>query len=141
MLQGDAVEWSFLDSFEHCLEIVGRHPPDRLGLALDLFHVGLEAGVFQQLADCFDRIKLVQIADRRTDIPPEDSRCPLGTGAIPLDKWIGRLDQLGYSGPWEIELRGRDMEHVEYTDMLRASQSIPQEYDCQRAAGGQPFDF
>jgi sugar phosphate isomerase/epimerase len=121
MLTGDASHWSFLESFEQHLEIVNRHPVERLGLVLDLFHVGREASVFQQLPDYFDRIRLVQIADRRQKIGSEDSRCPLGTGIVPLDKWIGRLDQLGYAGPLEIELRGSDMERVDYTDLLRDS--------------------
>ena len=122
MLMGDAAEWSFLNSFERCLEVVSRHPADRLGMALDLFHVGSETSVFEQLSEFFDRIKLVQVADRRKSTSPDDSRCSLGTGIIPLDKWIGRLDQLGYSGPLEIELHGRDMESVDYTEMLRESQ-------------------
>lgn len=122
MLLGDAAEWSFLDSFEQCLDIVDRQPPERLGLVLDMFHVGSESEIFDRLPEYLDRIKLVQIADRRSNIPREDSRCPLGTGIIPLDKWIGRLDQLGYAGPLEIELRGRDMETTDYTDMLHQSQ-------------------
>ena len=121
MQMGDAAAWNFLDSFAQCLEIVNRYPVARLGLAIDLFHVGSDADVFEQLPEFFDRIKLVQIADRRKDIRQEDSRCPLGTGVIPLDKWIGRLEQLGYAGPLEVELRGRDMETVGYPDTLRES--------------------
>ena len=86
-----------------------------LGVALDLYHVGMDAAAFERLNEYVDRIKLVQLADRtrgswnlqkQPGNERKSFRLPLGDGDIRIEYWLSRLNALGYRGPFELELYG-----------------------------------
>jgi sugar phosphate isomerase/epimerase len=110
--------WNFLDSFESSLDLISDIASENLGLALDLYHVGLNPDVFEDMHQFAECVSLVQVADRTTEICGDEQRLPLGQGDVPLGKWLERLQSLNYSGMFEIELHGAGMQGQPYNEML-----------------------
>lgn len=106
-------KFTFYQTIDETIELLEANPT--LGVALDLYHVGMDAIAFERLPEYADRIKLVQLADRTRSSWFEQKhsgnerksfRLPLGEGHIQIESWLSRLKGLGYRGPFELELYG-----------------------------------
>jgi len=121
--------WTFLQCLQSTLDFVDTFPAEQLGFVLDLYHVGLNCEIFENLSLFAHRIFLVQLADRL--IPNQNTthqkclrRIP-GDGDIPFEKWLEQLDDLGYRGGFELELHGNDIQAIPYPDrLIRSSQFL-----------------
>lgn len=121
--------WTFVSRFSEYLEIVKDFDPQYVGLAIDLFHVGHLAEAYDRLPEYVDRIGLVQIADRDIARPPVEfnrgrqveNRLLLGKGSIQLDRWVEKLNRLGYRGAYELEIHGRGFSRQNYKSTLEES--------------------
>ena len=102
--------WTFYRTIEEQLELMYQFPSEQLGIALDLYHIGMDHSIAERLPEIVDRVALVQLADRdRSLVNPfhsGDVRLELGTGVVDIDYWLTELDAAGYDGPLEIELHG-----------------------------------
>jgi sugar phosphate isomerase/epimerase len=117
MHPGCAGDWTFITSLEQSLELISDIDLPALRIVFDTYHLCQD--------DCLplspatvDKIALVQLGDARRPPDGEQNRCRLGTGKIPLADVVGRLTSAGYSGDWEIELLGEDVETADYSDLL-----------------------
>ena len=106
-------KFTFHQTIDDTIELLDANPS--LGVALDLYHVGMDATAFERLPKYVDRIKLVQLADRTRGswtmqkYPGNERRSfrlPLGEGHVRIEYWLSRLNVLGYRGPFELELYG-----------------------------------
>ena len=106
-------KFTFYQSIDDTIELLEANPS--LGVALDLYHVGMDATAFGRLPEYVDRIKLVQLADRTrgswavqrySGNERKSFRLPLGEGHVRIEYWLARLNVLGYRGPYELELYG-----------------------------------
>ena len=113
----DAGVWTFFDSFQQSMETLDRYSPRHLGVVLDLFQIGFDSEIFNSLNEIKKRISLVQLADRKRDAEVAE-RLPLGEGDLPIEKWLRKLHQIGYSGKFEIELHGGAFKGRDYFDLL-----------------------
>lgn len=113
-----ASAWTFFESLESSLSLLSDFSAADVGLVLDLYHVGLNPEVFDGLGNIVNQIALVQLADREPAFSSIEKRRLLGTGSVPIEKWLLRLQDLGYSGNYEIELHGTGMENTDYAKML-----------------------
>lgn len=118
-------QFTFHRTIQDTIDLLETNP--ELGIALDLYHTGMDANAFDRLPEFADRIKLVQLADRTTPSwtnqhlaknRRQSFRLPLGEGAINIDAWIQRLTQLGYKGAFELEVFGTETEHRCSFDLL-----------------------
>ncbi|MEQ1827541.1 MAG: sugar phosphate isomerase/epimerase, partial [Pirellula sp.] len=66
-------------------------------------------------------IRLVQLGDATHAPIGEQNRCLLGHGNLPLAAIIKTIELNGYTGYYEIELLGEDVEHFEYNEILTRS--------------------
>ena len=105
--------FTFYQTIDETIDLLNANPT--LGVALDLYHVGMDAIAFDCLPEYADRIKLVQLADRTRESLSVQKRCgnerksfrlPLGEGDVQIESWLNRLNELGYRGPFELELFG-----------------------------------
>lgn len=111
--------WTFIENFEDTMAVVERYSNRHLGIVLDLHHVGTDPTVFESLDQVVDRIKLVQLSDRETSTSA--NRLPLGDGQLPLDAWLSKLQKLGYTGQFELEVHGRAIEGMDYYCLLQST--------------------
>ena len=115
---GCGEEWSFLNDLKSTLDIIERVDNPSLGLALDTYHIGMDTDAIRWLPDVASHIHLVQLGDGRHCPHGEMNRCLLGDGCVPLHDLMELLNSHGYSGPWEVELIGEDVEPISYDEML-----------------------
>ena len=112
--------WTFFRRFDETLEFIERFPSQYLGLVLDLFAIGFDAGVQEKIDTFVNRISLVQLADQNCKKP--GTRLPLGHGDAPVAQWLAQLEQSGYSGRYELEIHGQarnDLEHFKVLDQAQ----------------------
>lgn len=117
-----AKDWTIIQSLDALFELTEEFSSEHVGLVLDLYHVGTQAQLLNHLDKLIDYIALVQLADRtqsRSDNHPhQELRCALGTGNVPMTQWLARLQQLGYTGRFEVELHGAGMKNMDYFGLL-----------------------
>lgn len=122
--------WTFIESFHDSLALLDQFPERDLGLNLDLYHVGFNSEIFERLEQYVDRIALVQLADANLssyqehgdrETRNESYRIPLGQGELPLENWLTQLQQLGYTGRFELEVHGAAIESDEYYSLLEST--------------------
>lgn len=111
-------QFTFHKKIQDTIELLAANPS--LGVSLDLYHTGMDFHAFDRLHEFADRIKLVQLADRTTaswakqrlaNNRRQSFRLPLGEGAIDIQAWLRRLAELGYAGPFELEVYGTQTQH------------------------------
>lgn len=98
-LHTDTAVWGL----DQGLEIVDRVGHPAVGLCVDTWNVWQTPGLEQVIAQCKDRIFLVQLSDWRTPRSTAD-RYSLGDGEIPLRDIVRAIRQTGYSGAWVVEI-------------------------------------
>jgi sugar phosphate isomerase/epimerase len=123
--------WTFQNSLAETLQTLQEFPSANLGIALDMYEVGLDPTVFESLQEFASRIKLVQFSDRCGKewenqsglVKNESNRLPIGKGDVQFDRWLATLQELGYHGNIEVEIHNGSAES-EYADLLSSTRSF-----------------
>lgn len=118
MHPGCAAEWTLLETLEQAAKLLGKLPSPHLQLVYDLYHFPTPNALLPQL---LPRLAVVQLGDAQRPPAGEQNRCPLGDGRLPLTELVGQLEQMGYTGFYEVELRGEDVEELSYEELLHRS--------------------
>jgi sugar phosphate isomerase/epimerase len=116
-------EANFLCDPQLCFDFLQNHCPQGVGLVVDLFHLGCNRNLIENFFRVADRVKLVQLSDRRI-VNGEAVRCRLGSGEVPFDVWFDLLQEYEYSGQFEIKLHGYDFEHTDYSALIQRSREF-----------------
>lgn len=119
MHPGCAEQWTFLTSLDDTLGLLDSVASPQVKLVLDTYHLGHEQGLAERLAAIVPRVALVQLGDARQSPRGEQNRCRLGEGVIPLAKIIAALEAAGYSGYYDVELLGEELETADYASLLQ----------------------
>ena len=126
MVNKQASAWTFMERFRDSIEIMNMFPAENLGWVFDTYHFGFDADLFDRLDQIVDRLELVQLADRnlliestpKTRQGNDSHRLHLGTGQVPIEAWLSKLQRLGYSGGYELEVHGSMVDGIDYHSML-----------------------
>lgn len=98
-LHKDTAVW-YLDQG---LEVVERADHPNVGICIDTWNVWQTPRLSDVIAQCGDRILVVQLSDWKTPRSTAD-RYSLGEGEIPLKEIIAAIRRTGFTGPWVIEI-------------------------------------
>lgn len=127
-----AQEWTFLTSLDETVALLEKLAHQHLKIAFDAYYFGLDDAIFDSLAGVVEHIAVVQLGDARHAPDGEQERCPLGLGAIPLQRIVMALLEAGYDGFFEIELMGQEIETTDYLELLEGSrQTVAQLVDAE----------
>jgi sugar phosphate isomerase/epimerase len=118
MHPGCAAEWTFLNSIEDVLGMIQAVASPQIKIVIDVYHLGLNPGFIQQIAQIAPYIALVQLGDARQPPSGEQNRCRLGDGVIPLPEIVEALKTAGYDGYYDVELLGEEFETADYGSLL-----------------------
>jgi sugar phosphate isomerase/epimerase len=126
MLTRNAASWTFMERLEDSFELMERFPAQHLGWVFDLYHFGFDAELFENLESQINRLRLVQLSDRNLLLEKsgksrqgQDSfRLPLGKGEAPIEAWLGKLQRIGYTGKYELEVHGSSVKDIDYFSLL-----------------------
>ncbi|MCA9178513.1 MAG: sugar phosphate isomerase/epimerase [Planctomycetales bacterium] len=119
MHPGCAWEWTLLKTLEDTAEILQQFPSPHLQLVYDMYH--FPAPPQPLLEVLLPRMAIVQLGDACQPPHGEQNRCPLGEGEVPLGSLVCELEALGYTGFYEVELRGEDVEALTYRELVDQS--------------------
>lgn len=122
MHSGCAAGWTFLTSLDDTLDFLDELKSDYLKLVFDTYHLAQDDSVLERLREIASRIAIVHLGDAKQPPQGEQNRCRLGDGRIPLRTVITRLLDAGYSGFFDVELMGEEIESLDYHDLLTQSQ-------------------
>ena len=117
-----AAECTFLTTIKDALDLIDKVSHPRLVLALDTYHVAEEPGLIDWLPDLVHRIGIVHLSDRKEPPNHDHNRCRLGDGTLPLKEIVSVLESSGYTGFYDIELMGEEIECSDYHELLKHSQ-------------------
>ena len=118
-----AAEWTFLTDLQQALDVVESYSSPQLKLVFDAYHFGHDPTVLANLDQIVPHTALVQLGDRRSAHNIDQDRCPLGCGVLPLAELVSRLLEAGYSGDYDVELIGQDIELSNYHELLAATKT------------------
>ena len=87
---------------EIVMDIVARYPEDRVGVCLDLGHAHIEGDVGNAIRESAPRLIHVHASDNHGD---RDDHLVPGRGGIPWKEVYALLREIGFPGPFTVELR------------------------------------
>jgi len=119
-------EWTFLNELEDTLEFLRSVPSPHLKIAFDAYHLGLAKLDLRRIEAIAPQVAIVHLADGRHPPHGEPNRCLLGEGTIPLAEIANALMDGGYTGYFDVELMGEDIEFIQYADILDHSRQALQ---------------
>lgn len=110
-------EWTFLNTLDQTLEILGHFDHPYLRMAFGTYHLWQEPRLNARLREIVPLIASVQISDWRTPRCDNDRVLP-GDGIIPLAEILATLDQYGYGGPYELEVWSAELWKRDHSELL-----------------------
>lgn len=116
-------DWSFLLSLPDTLEFLDELaiPSSSPKLVFDVYHLSDADLSLTNWRELVPRIGLVQLADARAVPHLEQNRCPLGMGTLPVEECVQQLLLGGYTGYFEVELLGEEIEDSDYEELLKGA--------------------
>ena len=116
-----AADWTFLTDVESTVALVESYRTPFLKLAFDTYHFGHDQAVLANLPELAPHIGVVHLGDRIESHSIDQYRQPLGEGRLHIAEIVRGLVDAGYTGDFDVELSGRDVEESHYEDLLRDS--------------------
>jgi len=121
MHEGCATEWTFLNRLDDTLDLLASLSDSNVRIVFDTYHLAQDESLVARIPEFVSHIGLVQVGDAKTPPNGEQNRCLLGEGIVPLRDIVNELTSAGYSGFFEVELMGEDIEAAEYGQLLAHS--------------------
>ncbi len=121
MHPGCAAEWTFLTSLDEAVGLVDALGSPRVKLAFDIYHLGHDPRIVDEIGRLRDRIAIVHLGDSLKPPEAEQNRERLGAGILPLKEIVAALASVGYDGDYDVELMGEAIEATDYTQLLECS--------------------
>jgi sugar phosphate isomerase/epimerase len=116
-----AAEWTFLTDLESTVALIESYNSPFLKLVFDTYHFGHDQAVLANLAELVPHIGVVHLGDRVEPHSVDQDRRRLGEGRLHLAELIRSLMEAGYTGDFDVELIGREIEPSRYGDVLKSS--------------------
>jgi len=103
-----AADRSVVNTLAQAAAIAERHPPDRVGVLVDAYHVWWDPAVDAEIARCGRRVFGFHISDWIVPLPDSlYGRGMMGDGVIELRRLRQAVDGAGFTGPIEVEIFNR----------------------------------
>lgn len=121
-----AVENTPVDSgrMDIILDVVHRYPPERVGVCLDLGHAHIQENAVNAVRAAGERLIHVHASDNHA---AQDDHFVPGQGSIPWKHVAAALREIGFPGPFTVELRdytrGDDAPYRDFGEMLAETRS------------------
>jgi len=118
MHPASAGQWTFLTDWDETIQWCRDFDSKNLKIVLDTYHFGQNIDLLDRLDTFVDQLAMVHLGDTRQAPDADRDRCRLGTGVVPLKRWIDALIQAGYDGYFDVKLMGQEIETLDYDQLL-----------------------
>jgi sugar phosphate isomerase/epimerase len=111
---------SVLSTLDQALEMASGHPPDRVGVVVDAYHVWWDPEVLAAVERARGRISSYQVSDWVVPLPADVllGRGLMGDGSIDLRGLRQATDAAGYDGDIEVEIFNEALWAAEPAEVL-----------------------
>jgi len=116
--------WSFLNTVPQCLDVIAAIGNPNLGIVFDSYHLAQDLDALPWLDSIIPFVRLVQLGDAKNAPMGEQNRCLLGHGRVPLSTIVSLFQAGGYRGFYEIEIVGREVEHLQYEQIIGQARQV-----------------
>lgn len=116
--------WSFLNTIPQCLDVIAAIGNPNLGIVFDCYHLAQDLDALPWLESIIPLVRLVQLGDAKNAPMGEQNRCLLGHGRVPLSAIVSLFQASGYRGFYEIEIVGREVEHLQYEQIIGQARQV-----------------
>jgi sugar phosphate isomerase/epimerase len=116
-----ATEWTFLTDLESTIALVEDYGAPHLKLVFDTYHFGHDRALLANLGEIVPHIGIVHLGDRVGPHAADQDRRRLGEGHLQLAEVIRGLVEAGYTGDFDVELIGQEIEPSQYDEVLTSS--------------------
>ncbi len=130
---GCSNEWSFLNTVPQCLDVISAIGNPHLGIVFDSYHLAQDSVALPWLESIIPYVKLVQLGDAKHAPLGEQNRCLLGHGRVPLADIVELFEAGGYRGYYEVEIIGREVQHLCYEQILGQAQQAVRQWQLSRS--------
>lgn len=113
-----AADWTFLTGVDDVLDLIEAIGNPQIKMVLDTYHLGLQEQFVARIPQLVPHVAIVQLGDARRPPDGEQNRCRLGDGIVPLKEIVAALKASGYTGYYDVELLGEEIEPVDYDSLL-----------------------
>ena len=114
-----AADRSVINTLAQATTIAERSAPDRVGVAVDAYHIWWDPAVYAEVARAGGRIFGFHISDWIIPLPDVlFGRGMMGDGVIELRRLRQAVDATGYRGPIEVEIFNRAIHAMPGDDVL-----------------------
>lgn len=121
MRLGVGRDWTLLSSLRQCSDLINDLGTTQVGIVFDTYHLGTQPNIVDQIHEYIGQICLVQVADQRQEPTDEQNRCLIGEGRLGIPEILGAFEANQFSGYYEIELLGEELEPLSYPEVLTHS--------------------
>ena len=129
MVGNESTDWSSLSCYRAFFGLLDNFPSEYLGCVLDLFHCGLNKKLLPFFQSYADRVRLIQIADRKLRSTEKVAQRLLpGSGDVDLDFWLDGLSASQVDCSAELEVYGYKNQSIEYGQRLAAMEGCLAEH-------------
>ena len=118
MHAGCAGDWTFLTDLAETVQLLDAIASPHVKLVFDTYHLGQDRHIFDQIPTIVDQIAVVHLGDGKTVPAGDQNRCCLGDGRVPVAEMVAALLDAGYTGDFDVELIGEDIETAAYDDLI-----------------------
>jgi sugar phosphate isomerase/epimerase len=99
-----AASWTYLNTLDETLELLGRVNHPHVGLAFDTYQLCQEPRLVDRIPDLAAVTGVVQISDGRTPPQSDAERCVPGEGVIPLGEIVRAFHRSGFDGYYDVQV-------------------------------------
>ena len=104
MHQFFAGSWTYLNTLDETLELLGRVNHPHAGLAFDTYQLCQEPQLIERIPELAAMTGVVQISDARRPPQSRAERCVPGEGTIPLAEIVRAFHRSGFDGYYDVQV-------------------------------------
>lgn len=114
-------DWMLIHSADEALALLDAVGSPLVKIAFDTYHMGHDPQVIEKIPRLAGQIAIVHLGDAHGPPEREQNRVPLGRGKVPLKEIIAAIEDTGYTGHYDVELIGEEIEPGGYRELIAAS--------------------
>lgn len=115
------VDLGYIHTLHDALDLADKVDSPWFKICFEMNNAWIERRLYDNIRTRWRRIGIVQINDFKAGTLCTPARVPLGDGIIPLERIFRAFRDAGYSGFFDLELVGPDIEQMGYEEALRRS--------------------
>lgn len=118
-----AFQLDFMNTFREAIDLVHAVDHPRFGVWFDIWHLGFEPEILDQIEQHGAHIFGTEISDAPTMSPEDRVRVVPGEGVLPIPDLVRAIDRAGFTGSYALELAPKEETADGYPEALEKSQA------------------